>query len=108
MACTGASEDDESFVHSFHLDACSSPELRKAVLGLTQGVQRALAGLAGPVEAWRRHQPLWKGNRAIALDKFKVSQSPPRLLHACLPARKSLIYPQQQEILLVRCICYDA
>ena len=85
MACTGASEDDESFVHSFHLDACSSPELRKAVLGLTQGVQRALAGLAGPVEAWRRHQAAvegQQGHRAGQVQGFPVTAS----AAACMPA----------------------
>ena len=82
LAPVGASEDDEPFVHSFYLDACASPELRRAVLALAQGVQHALAALAGPVEAWRRHQALWKSNKAVALEKVKV---PGRPLSCCMP-----------------------
>ena len=59
-------------MHSFYLDTCQSPELRRAVLGLTSGAQRVLAGLGRAAEAWKRHQALWKSNKQLALDKFKV------------------------------------
>ena len=71
-APAGPSEDEEPFVHSFHLDACQSPELRRALLGLTACAQRVLAGLGRTAEAWKRHQALWKSNKQLALDKFKV------------------------------------
>ncbi len=70
-------------MHSFYLDACASPELRKATLGLTQGVQRALAGLGRPLEAWRRHHALWKSNKGVALDKFKARCLPQEDRECC-------------------------
>lgn len=76
----GASEEEEPYVHSFYLDACHSPELKKAMLGLMQGAQRVLLGLGCAAEAWKRHQALWKSNKRLALDRFQA-----RPLHEASP-----------------------
>ncbi len=59
-------------MHSFHIDVCQNPELRKSLAGLTQAAQGVLVSLHQYCEGWKRHQSLWKSDKAAALDKFQV------------------------------------
>lgn len=69
---SGMAEDEEAFVHSFHLDICQSPELKKALLALSQAAQPVLVEVHQYADSWKRHQSLWKSDKAAALDRFKV------------------------------------
>ena len=68
----GATEDDEPFVHSFFDDISQNPQIVLAMLAVTHGIQKAASGLARVSEGWKVHQPLWKLDKGIVLDKFKV------------------------------------
>lgn len=69
-------------MHSFHIDICQNPDLRKSLTGLTHAVQTVLVALHQYCESWKRHQNLWKSDKAAALDKFQVLQA---LVKICLP-----------------------
>lgn len=68
----GPTEDDEPFVHSFYDDVAQNPQIVRAMLAVTHGIQKAASGLARVTEGWKVHQPLWKLDKATSLDKFKV------------------------------------
>ncbi|BDA41784.1 probable Dynein-1-alpha heavy chain, flagellar inner arm I1 complex [Coccomyxa sp. Obi] len=72
----GVGEDEEPFVHSFYIDICQNPELRKSLTGLTQAAQTVLVALHQYCESWKRHQSLWKSDKTAALDKFQAKQPP--------------------------------
>lgn len=59
-------------MHNFHIDVCQNPELRKHLTALTQAAQAVLVSLHQYCEGWKRHQSLWKSDKAAALDKFQV------------------------------------
>ena len=71
--CTGPTEDDEPYVHSFYDDVSQNPQIVRAMLGVTHGIQKAVSGLARVTEGWKVHQPLWKLDKGTVLDKFKVT-----------------------------------
>ncbi|DBA95316.1 TPA: Dynein heavy chain cytoplasmic [Trebouxia sp. C0006] len=68
----GASEDDEPFVHTFFTDVSQNPQIVKTMLNLTQSTQKVIFGITRYVESWKRHQALWKTEKASVMDKFKM------------------------------------
>ncbi|KAK9825454.1 hypothetical protein WJX81_002895 [Elliptochloris bilobata] len=68
----GPTEDDEPFVHSFYDDVSQNPQIVRAMLAVTHGIQKAASGLARVTEGWKVHQPLWKLDKGTMLDKFKA------------------------------------
>ena len=74
MDLAGATEDDEPFVHSFYDDVAQNPQIVRAMLAVTHGIQKAVSGLSRVIDGWKVHQPLWKLDKGTVLDKFKAAR----------------------------------
>ena len=64
--------DEEPLVFSFFMDIGSNPAVIKHMIALNQAVQKALGGVHKHMDAWRRHQSLWKLDKAAILEKYKA------------------------------------
>ncbi len=42
------------------------------MLHLNQSIQKAIGGVTKYADSWKRHQALWKTDKASVLDKFKA------------------------------------
>ena len=76
-------------MHSFYDDVSQNPQIVRAMLGVTHGIQKAVSGLARVTEGWKVHQPLWKLDKGTVLDRFKVAT----LAHCILPAFPQFLGP---------------
>lgn len=72
----GANEDDEPVVFTFYWDVASNPQVIKTMLQLNQSIQRTINGVMRYIDSWRRHQALWKSDKANVLEKFKQNEPP--------------------------------
>ena len=68
----GASEEDEAFVHSFHLDLRQNPEHRALLDGVSAALQKTLGRVAEHVSAWRSLDALWITDKAADVEQLKV------------------------------------
>ena len=69
----GASEEDEeAFVHSFHLDLRQNPEHRALLEGIFAALQRGLGSAAQHTAAWRSLSAIWMTDKALAVQQLQV------------------------------------
>ena len=68
----GASEEEEAFVHSFHLDLPQNPEHKVLLEGVSAALQETLGRVAQHVLAWRSLDALWMTDKAAAAEQLKV------------------------------------
>jgi dynein heavy chain len=59
-------------VHSFYDDVAQNPQIVRAMLAVTHGIQKSVSGLSRVIDGWKVHQPLWKLDKGTVLDKFKA------------------------------------
>ena len=72
MVVAGASEEDEAFVHSFHLDLRQNPEHKALLDRVSAALQRTLGRVAQHVSAWRGLDALWTIDKAADVEQLKV------------------------------------
>ena len=63
-------EDEEPIVFTFYTDVASNPAIIKVSFTLNHTIQKTLHAVSRHIEGWRRHQSLWKQDKASILDKF--------------------------------------
>lgn len=72
QAVAGASEEDEAFVHSFHLDLRQNPEHKALLEGVSAALQRTLGRVAQRMAAWRSLDALWMTDKAAGIEQLEV------------------------------------
>ena len=68
----GASEDEPSFVHSFHLDLRQNPEHRAMLEGVSAALQNTLSRVSQHIAVWRSLDALWMTDKAAAVEHLQV------------------------------------
>ena len=90
LTAGGSEEDEEAFVHSFHLDLRQNPEHKALLEGIFAALQRGLGKAAQHAAAWRSLSAIWTTSKASAVQQLKVARSPEQEFRAvCLSKFKS-------------------
>ena len=71
-------EDEEAFLHSFHLDLRQNPEHKALLEGIFAALQRGLGRAAQHAAAWHGLSAIWMADKASAVLQLQVSDPPGR------------------------------
>ncbi|CAL8247788.1 unnamed protein product [Merluccius merluccius] len=64
------SGEDELLTFSFYNEVCQHPQISEQAMALSQNIQRLLCSLGRYLSSWKRYCPLWKLDKAVAMEKF--------------------------------------
>ncbi|CAL8343019.1 unnamed protein product [Lota lota] len=76
----GGGGEDQLLPLTFYSEVCQAPQISELALTVSQNIQRLLSSLGRYLGSWKRYCPLWKLDKAVAMEKF-ASKKPACVLY---------------------------